>query len=457
MLKSDCHNNSIRNTRCIASNSYAPLSFSHIPAHILPKSPFSDTIYSGDTMDLKAKLKILSDSAKYDASCSSSNSSRKNSGGIGNAASCGICHSWSEDGRCISLLKILFTNVCIYDCEYCINRASNDVPRASFTPEEVAELTMNFYIRNYIEGLFLSSAVIKSPDYTMEQLIRTAELLRNTYHFNGYIHMKVIPGASKELVTKLSSLIDRVSVNIELPTEKSLKMLAPQKTTEGIMKPMNNIKLVIAENKEDRLKYKSAPLIAPAGQTTQMIIGAANESDETIITKASLLYKGFSMKRVYYSAFVPVVKSKYTSSIKAAPLLREHRIYQADWLMRFYKFKPYEIVSRANPMLDLDLDPKAFWAINHIELFPIEVNKASYEELLRVPGFGPTTCHKIINARRFARLSYDSLENMHISLKRAKYFITVGGVYRGGKIDTRENLRIKLMDKVNLNEQLSLF
>lgn len=408
-------------------------------------------------MDLKAKLKILSDSAKYDASCSSSNSSRKNSGGIGNAASCGICHSWSEDGRCISLLKILFTNVCIYDCEYCINRASNDVPRASFTPEEVAELTMNFYIRNYIEGLFLSSAVIKSPDYTMEQLIRTAELLRNTYHFNGYIHMKVIPGASKELVTKLSSLIDRVSVNIELPTEKSLKMLAPQKTTEGIMKPMNNIKLVIAENKEDRRKYKSAPLIAPAGQTTQMIIGAANESDETIITKASLLYKGFSMKRVYYSAFVPVVKSKYTSGIKAAPLLREHRIYQADWLMRFYKFKPSEIVSRANPMLDLDLDPKAFWAINHIELFPIEVNKASYEELLRVPGFGPTTCHKIINARRFARLSYTSLENMHISLKRAKYFITVGGVYRGGKIDTRENLRIKLMDKVNLNEQLSLF
>lgn len=408
-------------------------------------------------MDLKVKLKILSDSAKYDASCSSSNSSRKNSGGIGNAASCGICHSWSEDGRCISLLKILFTNVCIYDCEYCINRASNDVPRASFTPEEVAELTMNFYIRNYIEGLFLSSAVIKSPDYTMEQLIRTAELLRNTYHFNGYIHMKVIPGASKELVTKLSSLIDRVSVNIELPTEKSLKMLAPQKTTEGIMKPMNNIKLVIAENKEDRRKYKSAPLIAPAGQTTQMIIGAANESDETIITKASLLYKGFSMKRVYYSAFVPVVKSKYTSGIKAAPLLREHRIYQADWLMRFYKFKPSEIVSRANPMLDLDLDPKAFWAINHIELFPIEVNKASYEELLRVPGFGPTTCHKIINARRFARLSYTSLENMHISLKRAKYFITVGGVYRGGKIDTRENLRIKLMDKVNLNEQLSLF
>lgn len=308
-------------------------------------------------MDLKAKLKILSDSAKYDASCSSSNSSRKNSGGIGNAASCGICHSWPEDGRCISLLKILFTNVCIYDCEYCINRASNDVPRASFTPEEVAELTMNFYIRNYIEGLFLSSAVIKSPDYTMEQLIRTAELLRNTYHFNGYIHMKVIPGASKELVTKLSSLIDRVSVNIELPTEKSLKMLAPQKTTEGIMKPMNNIKMAIAENKEDRRKYKSAPLIAPAGQTTQMIIGAANESDETIITKASLLYKGFSMKRVYYSAFVPVVKSKFTSGIKAAPLLREHRIYQADWLMRFYKFKPYEIVSRANPMLDLDLDP----------------------------------------------------------------------------------------------------
>lgn len=408
-------------------------------------------------MDVKEKLKILSDAAKYDASCSSSNSNRKNTGGIGNAASSGICHSWSEDGRCISLLKILLSNVCIYDCEYCINRSSNDVVRASFTPQEVAELTMNFYIRNYIEGLFLSSAVFKSPDYTMEQLIKTAELLRNTYHFNGYIHMKVIPGASKELVKKLSSLIDRVSVNIELPTEKSLKMLAPQKTTEGIYTPMNSIKLAIAENKEDRHKYKSAPLIAPAGQTTQMIIGAAKESDETIITKAALLYKGFDMKRVYYSAFVPVVKSKFTSGIKSAPLLREHRIYQADWLMRFYKFKPYEIVSKASPMLDLDIDPKAFWAINHIEQFPIEVNKASYEDLLRVPGFGPTTCHKIINARRFAKLSYTSLENMHISLKRAKYFITVAGVYRGGKIKTKNDLRLKLMDKVDTNEQLSLF
>lgn len=408
-------------------------------------------------MDIKEKLKILSDSAKYDASCSSSNSNRKNAGGIGNASVSGICHSWSEDGRCISLLKILLTNVCIYDCEYCVNRASNDVVRASFTPQEVAELTMNFYIRNYIEGLFLSSAVFRSPDYTMEQLIKTAELLRNEYHFNGYIHMKVIPGASKELVNRLTSLIDRVSVNVELPTETSLKMLAPQKTADGIYKPMNNIKMAIVENKEDRRKYKKAPLIAPAGQTTQMIIGAARESDETIITKASLLYKGYNMKRVYYSAFVPVVKSKFTTGIKSAPLLREHRIYQADWLMRFYKFKPFEIVSKSKPMLDLDLDPKASWAINHIDVFPIEVNKASYEDLLRVPGFGPTTCHKIINARRFAKLSYSSLENMHISLKRAKYFITVGGVYRGGKFRAQNDLRLKLIDKVDMNEQLSLF
>lgn len=408
-------------------------------------------------MDIKEKLKILSDAAKYDASCSSSNSSRKNTGGIGNAAVSGICHSWSEDGRCISLLKILLSNVCIYDCEYCINRSSNDVLRASFTPEEVAELTMNFYIRNYIEGLFLSSAVFRSPDYTMQMLIRTAKLLREDYRFNGYIHMKAIPGSSKELINELASYVDRVSVNIELPTESSLKLLAPQKTTEGIYTPMNTLKTSIIENKEDRKKYKKAPLIAPAGQTTQMIVGACKESDETIISKAALLYKGFNMKRVYYSAFVPVVKSRYTSDVKSAPLIREHRIYQADWLMRFYKFKPFEIVTKSKPMLDLDLDPKASWAINHLDLFPMEINKASYEDLLRVPGLGPTTCHKIINARRFARLTYTSLENMHISLKRAKYFITVGGIYKGGRIKSPEDLRLKLVDKVSNNEQLSLF
>ena len=337
-------------------------------------------------MELKRKLSILSDAAKYDVSCSSSGSKRKNtSDGIGTAHNSGICHSWSEDGRCISLLKILLTNKCIYSCEYCVNRKESDIERAEFTPEEVADLTINFYKRNYIEGLFLSSGVVKSPDYTMIQLIRVAEILRNEKKFNGYIHMKAIPGASEELIERLGRLIDRMSINIELPTKSSLKMLAPQKTYESIEKPMDFISESITQYKIDRKTIRKTPLFLPAGQSTQMIVGAGRESDLTIINKASSLYEDYKLKRVFYSGFVPVIKSKYTDGIKKVPMLREHRLYQADWLMRFYKFKSNEILNEQNPFFDLTLDPKAFWAVQNVANFPIEINRASYEELLRVP------------------------------------------------------------------------
>ncbi len=400
-------------------------------------------------MDLVEKLEILTDAAKYDVSCSSSNSNRKNKGGIGEASKAGICHSWSEDGRCISLLKILLTNKCIYDCEYCINRRTSDVRRSEFTPEEVAELTMNFYRRNYIEGLFLSSGVIKSPDYTMELLIKVAELLRNTYNFNGYIHMKAIPGADDSLIRKLGSLIDRMSVNIELPTEKSLKILAPQKSYKSILIPMDKIKLNILENKEDKKKFKTTPAFVPAGQTTQMIVGADREDDYTIINSAQALYDKFSMKRVYYSSFVPIIQSKFTQGIEKPPLLREHRIYQADFLMRFYGFRSTDILSRNNPFFDLKIDPKANWAIENIDLFPLEINKATYDQLIRVPGFGPGYAKRILDARKYCYLSYDSLKTMKISTKRAKNFITVNGVYRGEKYSTKEALRSYMAEDVS--------
>ena len=395
----------------------------------------------GDIMELKRKLSILSDAAKYDVSCSSSGSNRKNTAnGIGKAHNSGICHSWSEDGRCISLLKILLTNKCIYSCEYCINRKENNVERAEFTPEEVADLTINFYKRNYIEGLFLSSGVVKSPDYTMIKLIRVAEILRNEKKFNGYIHMKAIPGASEELIERLGRLIDRMSINIELPTKSSLKMLAPQKTYESIEKPMSFINESITQYKIDRKTIRKTPLFLPAGQSTQMIVGAAGESDLTIINKASSLYEDYKLKRVFYSGFVPVIKSKYTEKIKKVPMLREHRLYQADWLMRFYKFKSNEILNEKNPFFDLTLDPKAFWAVQNVANFPIEINRASYEELLRVPGFGPTYAMRIINARKFANLSFDDLTSLKISLKKAKNFILVNGVYRGQKYNTQDDL-----------------
>lgn len=408
-------------------------------------------------MNIHEKLEILTDAAKYDVSCSSSNSNRKNKGGIGEAAKSGICHSWSEDGRCISLLKILLTNNCIFDCEYCINRRSSQIPRSEFTPEEVAELTINFYRRNYIEGLFLSSAILKSPDYTMELLIKVAEILRNNYNFNGYIHMKAIPGADEVLIKKLGSLIDRMSVNIELPTEKSLKVLAPQKSYSTILNPMDNIKTKILETKEDKKKFKSTPSFVPAGQTTQMIVGADLENDFTIINSAQALYDKFNMKRVYYSSFVPVIKSKFTEGITKPPLMREHRIYQADFLMRFYGFRSKEILNSKNPYFDLRIDPKANWAIENIDLFPLEINKATYDELIRVPGFGPTYAKRILNARKYSNLSYDNLKSMKISTKRAKNFITVGGVYRGIKFTSQEILKTYMSDLKQNPNQLSFF
>lgn len=410
-------------------------------------------------MDINEKLKILADSAKYDVSCSSSGSGRKNKkGGLGNASIAGICHSWSEDGRCISLLKILLTNKCIYNCEYCINRRSSDIPRAEFSPREVADITINFYKRNYIEGLFLSSAVIKNPDYTMELLTNVAKILRDEYNFNGYIHMKAIPGASSDLIREMGRLVDRMSINIELPTERALSILAPSKTYPAIYSPMNSVKSLIEENSYDKKKFKHAESFVPAGQTTQMIIGASKESDDVILKRSSNLYKNFNLKRVYYSGYVPVVKSKFTSGVTKTPLIREHRIYQADWLMRFYKFEAEEITGEKFPNLDLNIDPKASWAIRNIEKFPIEINRATYDELIRIPGIGPTYAMRIINARRFAKLTYDSLTNLKISLKRAKYFIKVDGVYRGGRIKSKDYLSYLLSDrKEKKYEQLSFF
>ena len=410
-------------------------------------------------MDLRKKLEILADAAKYDVSCASSGSNRKNKNdGLGNGSMGGICHSWSEDGRCISLLKILMTNSCIYNCEYCINRRGNDTRRASFSPEEVANLTMNFYRRNYIEGLFLSSGIIRNPDYTMEQLIKVAGLLRNTYNFNGYIHMKAIPGASYDLIKKMGMLVDRMSINIELPTQKALSELAPEKKIADITRPMADVKNELMVYGVDRKKFHHTPKFLPAGQTTQMIIGANKESDFDIIKASENLYQNYSLKRVYYSGFVPVVKSKFTEGIDKAPLLREHRLYQADFLMRGYRFKADEILSTTDSNLDLRIDPKTNWAINNIERFPIEINKASYDELMRVPGFGRTYAYRIIDARKFHRLSYYNLKQMKISTKRARHFILVNGVYRGSSFKNKNELK-KLMSapqKPNY-QQLSMF
>ena len=410
-------------------------------------------------MNVREKLEILADAAKYDVSCSSSGSSRKNKNkGLGNGSIAGICHSWSEDGRCISLLKILMTNSCIYNCEYCINRRENERVRVSFSPEEVANLIMNFYRRNYIEGLFLSSGVIKNPDYTMESLIRVAELLRYKYNFNGYIHMKAIPGASEDLISRMGLLVDRMSINIELPTKESLKILAPEKKVADIIRPMGNVKNDMMVYGADRKVFAHTPKFLPAGQTTQMIVGAGGESDLDIIKTSEKLYNKFSLKRVYYSGFVPVVKSKYTKDIDKTPLLREHRLYQADFLMRGYNFKAKDLLDSNHFNLDLSIDPKSNWAINNIERFPIEINRASYGELLKVPGFGRTYANRIIEARKFHKLTYDSLKAMKISTKRAKHFILVNGIYKGFKFNDPNDLRALMSTSNNSNyEQLSMF
>ena len=387
-------------------------------------------------MEISEKLRILSDAAKYDASCCSSGSNRKSSiKGIGSCAQAGICHSFSADGRCISLLKILLTNYCIYDCQYCINRSSNDVERTAFTPREIAELTIEFYKRNYIEGLFLSSAVIKNPDHTMELIIEAISILRYNYYFDGYIHAKAIPGASAELVEKLGLLVDRMSVNIELPSSNALKTFAPQKTKENIFSPMKQIKNSIIQSKKELAVFKHAPSFVPSGQSTQMIIGASPETDYTILTLSQNLYDHFSLKRVFFSAYIPIGKNPLLP-VSAPPLLREHRLYQADWLLRYYGFRADELLSSDNPNFSTLIDPKCEWALRHPELFPAEINTAPYQMILRIPGIGVRSAKKIIKARRYTKLRFEDLKKMRISIKRAQYFITVNG-------KTYNNMRLK--------------
>lgn len=397
-------------------------------------------------MDTLTKLRILSDSAKYDVSCASSGSSRKNTpGGVGSAHTAGICHSWSDDGRCISLLKILFTNRCIYNCAYCINRSSNDLPRASFTPEELAQLTINFYRRNYIEGLFLSSAVFKNPDYTMELLNETVRKLRVEYRFNGYIHLKAIPGADPRLIRQAGMHADRMSVNIELPSERSLKLLAPQKNKNDIITPMNFIRYSIMENQEDKKRYRSTPRFVPAGQTTQLIIGATPEHDLSILSLSQGLYHRLGLKRVYYSAYVPVSDHPFLPSIHQPPLLREHRLYQADWLLRFYGFSAEELLDESRPNFSLDLDPKCDWAIRNLHLFPVDINRADYETLLRVPGIGVLSARRILAARRVHSLDFEALKKIGVVLKRARFFITCRGKVHDTRCCSNESLLRQLL------------
>ena len=381
-------------------------------------------------ISLYEKLNILSDAAKYDVSCTSSGVERRGDGtGMGNCLKAGICHSFSADGRCISLLKILFTNECIYDCKYCINRASNDVVRTSFTPEEVCTLTMEFYRRNYIEGLFLSSGVLKSPDYTMELIYATLYRLRNVCDFQGYIHVKAIPGADQRLIRLTGYLADRMSVNMELPTAESLRLLAPHKSRKNILTPMRFVQEKMEENRQEIMLYRSAPRFVPAGQSTQMIIGATPETDYQILRVTESLYKKFDLKRVFYSAFVPVNEDKVLSAIReqGPPLLREHRLYQADWLLRFYYFEADELLDEENPNFNVLLDPKCCWALKHLETFPVEINRADYYTLLRVPGIGYKSAGRIVKARRMGSIGFEDLKKMGVVLKRALYFITCGG------------------------------
>ena len=380
-------------------------------------------------MDIREKLEILSDSAKYDVACTSSGAARGGrKDGIGSAVSCGICHSFSADGRCISLLKVLMSNACCYDCQYCVNKKSNDTKRATFEPYELANLTMEFYRRNYIEGLFLSSAVIKSPDYTSERMLRVLSILRNEYRFYGYIHVKAIPGTDRRILAALGALADRMSVNIELPSENGLKLLAPDKKKNDILSPMSFIKNGIEQNKYEVVKYRHSPSFVPAGQSTQMIIGATPDSDYKILNLTQALYKKYDLKRVFFSAYVPVVEGKNLPSlITSPPLLREHRLYQADWLLRFYGFEADEILSEENPDFNPYIDPKCNWAINHMEYFPVDVNRADRETLLRVPGIGVKSAYRIIKARKLCSLDFDDLKKLGVVMKRASYFITCKG------------------------------
>lgn len=384
-------------------------------------------------MDMMEKLRLLAEAAKYDVSCSSSGSDRKfKKGGVGHTSLPGICHSWAADGRCVSLLKVLYTNDCIYNCAYCVNRVTEDVERVEFTPRELASLTMNFYKRNYIEGLFISSAIKNSPEYTMERMIQVVKILRLEENYNGYIHMKAIPGVDQRLLDEAGLYVDRMSINLELPTEKSLKLLAPQKDQKQMLLPMGYLKDKLIQSKKEVKTYRHAKPFMPAGQTTQVMIGATPDTDYSIIKLSENMYDKLSMKRVYYSGYVPVVQDNalLPTTVKS-PLLREHRLYQADWLLRFYGFDADEILSVDQPDLDLEVDPKCNWALKHMEVFPVEVNTAPIELLLRVPGIGNITARRILQSRRFARVSYDDLKKMGVVLKRAKYFILCNGKYYG--------------------------
>ena len=383
-------------------------------------------------MPIADKLAILADAAKYDVSCASSGSDRASAKGhLGSADRAGICHSFTPDGRCLSLLKILMNNYCIYDCAYCINRSSNDVPRAAFTVDEVVSLTMNFYRRNYIEGLFLSSAIIQSPNYTMEMLAQVVERLRLKEHFGGYIHLKAIPGADQALIDRAGQHVDRMSVNIELPSSQSLKRLAPDKSKTDILLPMHQIHSRILQNRQERQYYKKAPSYVPAGQSTQMIVGASQESDLDILRLSASLYDHYALKRIYYSAYVPVNQDKKLPLLTKPPTVRENRLYQSDWLLRKYGFRADEILDENQPNLDMDYDPKTVWALNHPEYFPVELNKASFEQLIRVPGIGIRGAQKIVAARKVHALDFTDLRKMGLSVKRAQFFITCRGRYYG--------------------------
>lgn len=407
------------------------------------------------------KLRILAEGAKYDVSCSSSGSQRSNQGGLGSASKAGICHSWSKDGRCISLLKILFSNKCAFDCAYCVNRRTSDIERTSFEPRELADLVISFYRRNYIEGLFISSAVEESPNATSEKMLSCLRILRQEYSFGGYIHTKVIPGTSEELVHQIGLFSDRLSINIEVPSPQGLQLLAPQKKASDIFKPMQQITNTIIDQKSlnsprakgndlDISNYNSAALpalrtkakFAPAGQTTQMMVGASGESDRQILLTSEKLYQTFQMKRVYFSAYIPIVDSPLLPSLLSKPpLLREHRLYQADWLLRFYGFTADELFNDENPDLDPDLDPKIIWALRNINNFPIEVNTAPLEDILRIPGIGMISAKRIIRQRRICRVQYEDLKKMGVVIKRAKFFLTCNGKYYGGKDVIPEYIR----------------
>lgn len=414
---------------------------------------------------LKEKLEILADAAKYDVSCSSSGGTRKNKkGALGDSSVSGICHTYTEDGRCVSLLKVLLTNHCIYDCAYCVSRSSNDIKRAAFTVEEVVDLTINFYRRNYIEGLFLSSGIFKNADTTMERLVRVAKKLRLEENFNGYIHLKSIPGASDDLMQEAALYADRLSVNLEIPTESGLKFLAPEKNRQDMISPMRYIQKGIIQYQDEKKILKKVPKFAPAGQSTQMIVGATQENDLQIIKVADHFYKNFNLKRVYYSGYVPVLEDKRLPSLTTeVPMLRENRLYQSDWLMRFYGFKAEEILDPSVPFLDLEVDPKLSWALRHLDQFPVNIQTADYQMILRIPGIGVKSAQKIVSARRFQILNIDHLKKLGTAVNRAKYFIdfNTGNAYL--KYLTDKNFRKVLVGGSSskfhnqFSQQLSLF